>query len=80
MLLEHSRCDKKVTGLCVWQVGCRRDWKGHVGRIRSGRVLTRNFKYRLKAKYSFGKTYEGILFRMSVAEILAMMLTVRMMI
>jgi hypothetical protein len=37
-------------------------------------------KCRLETKYSFGKTYEGILFRMSVGEILAVMPKVRMII
>jgi hypothetical protein len=40
----------------------------------------REFCMLTESKHSFGKTYDGILFRMSVGEIPAMTLTVRMMI
>ena len=44
----------------VWFIGCRRDWKGHVGRICPGGILKRNFKCWLKTKDSSGENYEGI--------------------
>jgi hypothetical protein len=43
IMLEHSSCEGKVAGLRATSIiiGYRRAWKGHVGRICSGRILKR---------------------------------------